>query len=70
MRAADRAARRDGAVMISMRRMSLGAGYRYLIGSVAVGDGAPERTNNLTRYYASSGTPPGVFMGSGLADLA
>ena len=27
--------------MISLRRMTLGSGYRYLMESVAVGDGAP-----------------------------
>ncbi|MGH9072884.1 MAG: MobF family relaxase, partial [Acidimicrobiales bacterium] len=52
-----------------MRRISLGGGFRYLMDSVAVGDGAAERTNSLARYYAESGTPPGVFLGSGLADL-
>ena len=55
--------------MISIRRISLGGGYRYLMDSVAVGDGAAERSNGLTRYYASSGTPPGVFLGAGLAEL-
>ena len=55
--------------MISIRRISLGGGYRYLMDSVAVGDGAAERSSSLTRYYASSGTPPGVFLGAGLAEL-
>jgi len=55
--------------VISIRRISLGGGYRYLMDSVAVGDGAAERSNGLTRYYASSGTPPGVFLGAGLAEL-
>ena len=55
--------------MISVRRISLGGGYRYLIGSVAVGDGAGERSNSLSRYYASSGTPPGIFLGAGLGHL-
>jgi len=55
--------------VISIRRISLGGGYRYLMDSVAVGDGAAERSNGLARYYASSGTPPGVFLGAGLADL-
>ena len=49
--------------MISIRRISLGGGYRYLMESVA------GRSNDLSRYYASSGTPPGVFLGAGLADL-
>ncbi len=55
--------------MISIRRISLGGGYRYLMESVAAGDGAAERANGLARYYATSGTPPGVFLGAGLADL-
>ena len=55
--------------VISLRRMTLGSGYRYLMESVAVGDGAPGKSSNLTRYYATSGTPPGVFLGSGLAGL-
>ena len=55
--------------MISLRRMSLGSGYRYLMESVAAGDGAPLPSSNLTRYYATSGTPPGVFLGTGLAGL-
>ena len=55
--------------MISLRRMSLGSGYRYLMESVAAGDGVVGATSNLTRYYAESGTPPGVFMGAGLAAL-
>ena len=55
--------------MISLRRMTLGSGYRYLMESVAVGDGAPGRSSNLTRYYATSGTLPGVFLGAGLRGL-
>ncbi|MGH9018997.1 MAG: relaxase domain-containing protein, partial [Acidimicrobiales bacterium] len=55
--------------MISLRRMSLGSGYRYLMESVAVGDGARGQSSNLIRYYAESGTPQGVFLGAGLAAL-
>ena len=55
--------------MISLRRMSLGTGYRYLMESVAAGDGAPGGVSNLTAYYAASGNPPGVFLGAGLAGL-
>jgi conjugative relaxase-like TrwC/TraI family protein len=53
--------------------MTLGSGYRYLMESIAVSDGAPGREPNqssdLTRYYAESGTPPGVFLGAGLRGL-
>ncbi|MBO0732006.1 MAG: relaxase domain-containing protein, partial [Acidimicrobiaceae bacterium] len=55
--------------MLTIRRLSLGSGYKYLIDSIARGDGAAQQPSALTRYYAESGTPPGVFMGSGLAAL-
>ena len=55
--------------MISIRRISIGGGFRYLMNSVARGDGAAEPSSSLAAYYAESGTPPGVFLGSGLADL-
>jgi conjugative relaxase-like TrwC/TraI family protein len=48
----------------------MGSGFRYLMDSVAVGDGTPERPETLAAYYAASGTPPGVFLGSGLPALA
>ena len=54
--------------MISLRRMTLGSGYRYLMEWVATGDGAVGTSSSLTRYYAESGTPPGVS-GAGLATL-
>jgi conjugative relaxase-like TrwC/TraI family protein len=56
--------------LISIRRMSIGTGYLYLMSSVAAGDGAGSASNSLTRYYAESGTPPGIFLGAGLASLA
>jgi TrwC relaxase len=56
-------------VMITIRRMALGAGFRYLVESVAAGDGGPDSGSGLTRYYAESRTPPGIFLGSGLASL-
>lgn len=52
---------------VSMRRMSAGEGYRYLLKSVAAGDGQRALSTPLTRYYAEAGTPPGRWMGSGLA---
>jgi conjugative relaxase-like TrwC/TraI family protein len=56
-------------VTVSIRRMSLGSGYEYLLSSVARGDGAEAASSPLTRYYADSGTPPGRFLGAGLAGL-
>jgi conjugative relaxase-like TrwC/TraI family protein len=60
---------READRVISIRRMSLGEGYRYLMESVAVGDGARIGADGLTRYYSESGTPPGMFLGAGLAGL-
>jgi conjugative relaxase-like TrwC/TraI family protein len=56
-------------VTVSIKRMSAGDGYRYLMRSVAVGDAGREASTPLTRYYAQSGNPPGRWMGSGLAGL-
>ena len=54
---------------MSIRRMTLGAGYRYLMSSVARADEA-RGASGLTAYYAAAGTPPGWFLGAGLAGLA
>ena len=55
--------------MLSIRRMTLGSGYRYLMESVAAGDGMRHQSMSLAGYYVDSGTPPGVFLGAGLAAL-
>ena len=55
--------------MISLRKMTLGSGYRYLMESVATGDAARRPSTSLSAYYAESGTPPGVFLGAGLPSL-
>ena len=54
------------AVTVSLRRMSAGSGYQYLLRSVAVGDGARVLSTPLTRYYSEVGTPPGRWLGSGV----
>lgn len=48
--------------------MTLGAGYRYLMSSVARADEAT-KVAGLTGYYAATGTPPGWFLGAGLGGL-
>lgn len=55
---------------MTIRRLSVGSGYKYLLKSIAASDG-PESvdTSDLVRYYAETGTPPGVFLGTGLAGL-
>lgn len=63
------AARSAWWVVITIRRMRLGSGFRYLMESVAAGDGGARRGDNLTRYYSESGTPPGIFLGAGLGSL-
>jgi conjugative relaxase-like TrwC/TraI family protein len=56
-------------VTVSMRVMSAGNGYSYLLRSVAAGDGYRSLADPLTRYYAEKGTPPGFWVGSGVSDL-
>ncbi|WP_327017483.1 MobF family relaxase [Cryobacterium sp. MP_3.1] len=52
-----------------MRVMSAGDGYKYLLRTVAAGDGDRSLTTPLTRYYSAKGTPPGRWMGSGVPSL-
>lgn len=52
-----------------MRVMSAGDGYKYLLRTVAAGDGNRSLSTPLTRYYNVEGTPPGRWMGSGLPAL-
>jgi conjugative relaxase-like TrwC/TraI family protein len=56
-------------VTVSIKRMSAGDGYRYLMRSVAAGDGARDMSSPLTRYYTESGNPPGRWLGAGLVGL-
>lgn len=56
-------------VTVSIRVMTAGQGYRYLLNSVVVGDGDRDAATALTRYYEQTGTPPGRWYGSGLAGL-
>jgi conjugative relaxase-like TrwC/TraI family protein len=61
---------RGGApVTVSMRVMSAGDGYKYLLRTVAAGDGQRSLSSPLTRYYGAKGTPLGRWMGSGLPGL-
>jgi conjugative relaxase-like TrwC/TraI family protein len=57
-------------VTVSMRVMSAGDGYKYLLRTVVAGDGSRSLSTPLTRYYTQVGTPPGRWLGSGLASLA
>ncbi len=46
---------RGANAVISTRRIHLGGGCRYLCSPVATGDGASERSNSASRYYAVVG---------------
>lgn len=52
---------------VSMRVMSAGDGYKYLLRTVVAGDGDRSLSTPLTHYYSAEGTPPGRWLGSGLA---
>ncbi|QXE29460.1 MobF family relaxase [Microbacterium paraoxydans] len=54
---------------VSMRLMSAGDGYKYLLRTVAAGDSDRSLSTPLTRYYSAEGTPPGRWMGDGVAAL-
>lgn len=49
--------------------MSAGDGFRYLLRTVAVGDGVRSLSMPLTRYYLEEGTPLGCWLGAGVAGL-
>ena len=53
---------------MSLHVLHAGAGYRYLLRTTAAGDGA-NPADGLAAYYAATGTPPGVWVGGGLAGL-
>jgi conjugative relaxase-like TrwC/TraI family protein len=59
----------EAVVTVSMRLMSAGDGYKYLLRTVAAGDGQRSLSTPLTRYYNAKGTPAGRWMGSGLSGL-
>ena len=52
-----------------MRVMSAGDGYKYLLQSVAAGDGNRPLTTPLVAYYTEKGTPPGYWIGTGVHGL-
>jgi conjugative relaxase-like TrwC/TraI family protein len=56
-------------VTVSMRVMSAGDGYKYLLRTVAASDGDRSLSTPLTRYYNADGTPPGRWLGAGVATL-
>jgi hypothetical protein len=59
-----------GCEVMSLARLSAGAGYRYLLRHTACGDVERDVGTPLTAYYTASGYPPGRWLGRGLAGLA
>lgn len=56
-------------MVMTIRVMSAGRGYEYLLKTVAAGDGNRNLGTPLTAYYTAEGTPPGTWIGSGLTGL-
>ncbi len=56
-------------MVVTMHKMTSTNGVDYLLRSVAAGDGERDLGTPLTRYYTEAGTPPGVWLGYGVALL-
>ncbi|OJX97357.1 MAG: hypothetical protein BGO96_05345 [Micrococcales bacterium 73-15] len=56
-------------ITTSRTGLAFGHAYRYLTKTVAAGDGDLKSADALLRYYEANGTPPGRWLGSGLALL-
>jgi conjugative relaxase-like TrwC/TraI family protein len=56
--------------MMTCHVLHAGDGYRYLTRQVASADASRPAGQNLTDYYTAGGNPPGIWMGSGCADLS
>ena len=54
--------------VMSVHRMSAAGGFRYLLRHTATGD-TPRGRQTLVDYYATSGNPPGRWVGAGLGGL-
>jgi conjugative relaxase-like TrwC/TraI family protein len=56
--------------MISIKALHGADAWRYLMESVTDGHGDLREPAAITRYFTAAGTPPGRWVGSGLAGLA
>lgn len=56
-------------MVMTMHRLSAGAGYQYLLKHTASGDCDRSGREPLTTYYAASGNPPGRWLGAGLSGV-
>lgn len=55
--------------MISIKELHSADAWRYLMESITDGQGDLREASAITRYYSEAGTPPGRWLGSGLAGL-
>lgn len=55
-----------GGAVMSIARLSAGAGFRYLLRDTACGDVPRDAAVSLTAYYTDAGYPPGMWWGAGL----
>ncbi|WTL07552.1 relaxase domain-containing protein [Kribbella sp. NBC_01505] len=55
--------------VLSIHRLTVGDGYKYLLRHIASGDVDRRMATPLTAYYTAAGYPPGRWLGSGLAGL-
>jgi conjugative relaxase-like TrwC/TraI family protein len=56
--------------VISVKELHGPDAWKYLMESVTDGQGDLREANAITRYYLDAGTPPGRWLGSGLAGLS
>ncbi|WP_225753164.1 MobF family relaxase [Actinotalea sp. Marseille-Q4924] len=56
-------------MVMTLHRLSAGAGYQYLLKHTATGDCDRSGSAPLTAYYTASGNPPGRWLGAGLAGV-
>ncbi|MFT4233826.1 MAG: MobF family relaxase [Microbacterium sp.] len=57
-------------MVVSVKEMHAGTKYRYLLDTVADVEGVRELSGSaITAYYGAEGTPPGRWLGSGVAAL-
>jgi conjugative relaxase-like TrwC/TraI family protein len=56
--------------VISVKELHGPDAWKYLMESVTDGQGDLREANAITRYYTEAGTPPGRWLGTGLAGLA
>lgn len=54
---------------MTMHKLSAGAGYRYLLKSIATADCRQPAAASAPGYYTEAGNPPGRWIGRGLAGL-